>query len=200
MITELDPRTALVLIDLQKGIVAMPTAHPIAEIINRSADLLAAFHDKDLPVVIINVNPFLVRGPQPRVEQSSMPKEEQVRTQAKEMMEQNGFFDIIPELKTGPDDIFITKEGWNAFYNTELDEKLKSLGITGIVLAGVATSIGVEGTARDASQKGYNITFARDAMTDMKISAHENSLNIIFPRIGEVDDTAAIIKKLKETV
>lgn len=200
MITELDPRTALVLIDLQKGIVAMPTAHPIAEIVNRSADLLTAFHDKDLPVVIINVNPFLVRRPQPRVEQSSMPKEEQARKQAKEMMEQNGFFDIISELKTGPDDIFITKEGWNAFYNTELDKKLKSLGITGIVLAGVATSIGVEGTARDASQRGYNITFAKDAMTDMKISAHENSLNIIFPRIGEVDDTAAIIKKLKETV
>jgi nicotinamidase-related amidase len=73
---------------------------------------------------------------------------------------------------------------------------LQKRKVTGIVLAGVATSIGVEGTARHASERGYNITFAKDAMTDMFADAHEHILKYIFPRIGEVDDTDKIIEVL----
>jgi nicotinamidase-related amidase len=200
MITELDPKTALVLIDLQKGITGMATAHPIDPVIKNAVELVAAFRSKNLPVVIVNVNPLGAKWTQTRVESSTAPKGEEAIAQARVMMEQSGFFDIIPEIVTTDEDIFITKSNWNAFYNTALDESLQKLGITGIVLAGVATSIGVEGTARDASQRGYNITFAKDAMTDMHLSAHENSFQFIFPRIGEVDDTAAIIKKLTETI
>jgi nicotinamidase-related amidase len=79
-----------------------------------------------------------------------------------------------------------------------LHEILQKLEITGIVLAGVATSIGVEGTARNASEHGYNITFVEDAMTDMHQSAHENSLKTIFPRIGEVGTTANVISTLQK--
>jgi nicotinamidase-related amidase len=113
-------------------------------------------------------------------------------------MEQNGFFDIVPEIEVLENDIRITKSGWNAFYNTTLDETLKGLGVTGIILAGISTSIGVEGTARAASERGYNITFAEDAMTDLHADAHEHSLKNIFPRIGEIDSTENIIKKLNE--
>jgi nicotinamidase-related amidase len=196
MITELDPKTALVLIDLQKGITRMDTAHPTTEVIARSAELAAAFRSKNLPVVIVNVNPLGAKWTQTRVEQSTAPKGEDAVKQAKAAMEQNGFFDIVPELNAGGNDIFITKTSWSAFYETDLEEKLKALDITSIVLAGVATSIGVEGTARDASRIGYNLTFAADAMTDIHLSAHEHSMKLIFPRIGEVDDTAAILKKL----
>ncbi len=199
MITELDPKTALVIIDLQKGIVGMSTAHPTAEVVAKSAELVAAFHDKKLPVVIINVNPFDSKTPPTRVESSTMPKGEEAVKQAREMMEKSGFFEVVEELGANPDDIFITKTSWSAFYNTDLDETLQKLGVTGIVLAGVATSIGVDGTARDAARIGYNLTFAADAMTDLHLSAHEHSLKHIFPRIGEIDDTAAIIKKLAET-
>ncbi|MGI4805729.1 MAG: isochorismatase family protein, partial [Janthinobacterium lividum] len=81
-------------------------------------------------------------------------------------------------------------------YRTVLDEELKKRNITQIVLAGVATSIGIEGTARAANERGYNIAFAQDAMTDRIAEAHENSLKYIFPRIGEIGDTMEIIKKL----
>jgi nicotinamidase-related amidase len=64
------------------------------------------------------------------------------------------------------------------------------------VLAGVATSIGVEGTARAASEHRYNVTFARDAMTDIFADAHERSLQYIFPRIGEIGETDEIIAKM----
>lgn len=196
MITAIDAKTALVLIDLQKGIISLPVTHPIDSVIEKSSALVAAFRSKNLPVVIVNVNPLGAKWTQTRVESSTAPKGEEAIAQARAMMEQNGFFDIIPQIETQADDIFITKNTWNAFYNTALHDSLQKLGVTGIVLAGVATSIGVEGTARAASEFGYNITFAHDAMTDMKLDAHDNSLKNIFPRIGEVDSTEAIINML----
>jgi nicotinamidase-related amidase len=198
MITAIDAKTALVLIDLQKGIMGLPTAHPTEQILEKSLELIEAFRSKNLPIVFVNVNPLGAKWTQARVEQSTAPKGEEAIEQARVAMEQSGFFDLVPQLNVQPDDILITKNTWNAFYNTELHEKLQKLGITNIVLAGVATSIGVEGTARNASEHGYNITFAQDAMTDMHLSAHENSFKSIFPRIGEVDDTAAIIAMLNK--
>jgi nicotinamidase-related amidase len=198
MITAIDAKTALVLIDLQKGIMVLPTAHPTEQILEKSLELIEAFRSKNLPIVFVNVNPLGAKWTQARVEQSTAPKGEEAIEQARVAMEQSGFFDLVTQLNVQPNDILITKNTWNAFYNTELHEKLQKLGITNIVLAGVATSIGVEGTARNASEHGYNITFAQDAMTDMHLSAHENSLKSIFPRIGEVDYTAAIIAMLNK--
>ncbi|EHQ24847.1 isochorismatase family protein [Mucilaginibacter paludis] len=196
MITQIDPKTALVVIDLQKGIVNLPLVHPVEAIINNSIKLIRAFRSKNLPVVIVKVNPLGASWTQTRVDEPSAPKSEDQIIQARTTMQLAGFFDIVPELETRPDDIFITKTTWGAFYHTELHELLKRLHITGIVLAGIATSIGVEGTARQASELGYNLSFANDAITDMHSSAHEHSITKIFPRIGEVGDTIAIIEKV----
>jgi len=198
MITAIDLQTALVLIDLQKGIVGMPTAHPAADIIAKSADLLKACRAANFPVVVVNVYPLGAPWTLTRTQSPGLPKDPEAIKQAKAQMEQNGFFDIVPEIEVLENDIRITKSGWNAFYNTTLDETLKGLGVTGIILAGISTSIGVEGTARAASERGYNITFAEDAMTDLHADAHEHSLKNIFPRIGEIDSTENIIKKLNE--
>lgn len=113
-------------------------------------------------------------------------------------MEASVFFDIVPQLEVRAEDLLITKTTWSAFFETPLHQELQNRGITGIVLAGIATSIGVEGTARTASEYGYNLTFVKDAMTDFHQAEHEHSLNTIFPRIGEIDDTNAIIKKLQD--
>jgi nicotinamidase-related amidase len=185
MVTSLDKNTALVLIDLQRGIIAFPVVHPIAGVLANSAKLVAAFRKANLPIVIVNVNPGTAKW-----------------TTARKDAPQGNFtppanwLEIADEIKTEPTDVFITKHTWSAFPETGLDEQLKKLGVTGIVIGGVSTSIGVEGTARDASVLGYNITFASDAMTDMVASAHENSQNTIFPRIGEVDVTDKIIEIL----
>lgn len=193
MVTAIDKRTALVVIDLQDGIVKMNTAHPASEVVKQSARLAAAFHKAQLPVVVVNVVPFGAPSGKTRTQMPGMPKDEAASKQARAAMEAAGFFTIVPELGARPDDIYVTKNSWNAFYGTSLEEQLQQLGVTGVVLCGIATSIGVEGTARAAYERGYNLTFAEDAMTDLQVSAHENSLKIIFPRIGEVGKTEEII-------
>jgi nicotinamidase-related amidase len=66
-----------------------------------------------------------------------------------------------------------------------------------VVLSGVATSVGVESTARAAHELGYNVVLATDAMTDLTPEAHRNSVQHIFPRLGETATTAEILDKLQ---
>jgi nicotinamidase-related amidase len=198
MLTTLDPATALVLIDLQNGIISQPTAHPIDAVLANAARLQSAFRARQLPVVVVHVEPIGAPASVVRAEQSRFPKDAAGQQQAQAQMMRDGFFDIADPVKPQPGDLQITKETWNAFYNTLLHEQLQSLGVTGIVLAGVSTSIGVEGTARSANERGYNLTFVTDAMTDSVGPAHDNSLAHIFPRIGELATTDAVIRALDE--
>jgi nicotinamidase-related amidase len=186
MITDLDRNTALILIDLQKGIVKIPPADVVNKIVQNVVKLVDAFHKAGLPVVVVNVNPG----------SSGWLNARKDAKKASSAAFEGDSLHIIPEIKTQPGDIFITKHTWGAFYETALDETLKKRKITGIVLAGISTSIGVEGTARQASERGYNITFAEDAMTDPVPEAQDRSLKYIFPRMGEVGDTDQIIQKL----
>jgi len=183
-VTTLDPHTALVLIDLQAGIVAMPTVHEIGGVITQARALADAFRAKNLPVVLVNVT----GGAPGRTEQP--PRSGDFPT---------GFADIVPELGQQPTDHLITKRSWGAFTNTALEATLRQLGITQIVLAGVATSIGVESTARDAYERGFNITLAIDAMTDLNADAHANSITRIFPKLGQTGTTQQIIDLLGKT-
>jgi len=187
MVTSLDKKTALVLIDLQKGIVQFPVIHPIKEILAKAAALVSAFRKAGLPVVIVHVDPT-----------KSLLNNRRTDANAKFSSFPDEWFEITPEIETTEEDIFITKHAWNAFTNPSLDIELKKRDITGIVLAGVSTSVGVEGTARAASELGYNITFAQDATTDTNADAFEHSVKRIFPRLGEVDDTDRIIAALAD--
>ncbi len=196
MVTAIDKNTALVVIDLEDGIVKMNLIHPGMDIVRQSARLVDAFRKAGLPIIIVKVKPFGAPSGKVRTQAPGLPKDEAAQQQLMETWEAAGFFTIVPELGAAEDDIYITKKTWNAFYDTPLDEELKRLGVTGIVLCGIATSIGVEGTARAAYERGYNLSFAEDAMTDMVESAHANSLNNIFPRIGEMGTTDEIIDQL----
>jgi nicotinamidase-related amidase len=85
---------------------------------------------------------------------------------------------------------------WGAFYGTPLDLHLRRRRVTQIVLCGIATSIGVESTARAAHEHGYNLTLVIDAMTDRSAEAHQNSVERIFPRLGEIGATADVLSRL----
>lgn len=183
-VTALDPKTALIVIDLQKGIVAYPTAHPVGEIIKHAGQLVDAFRRHGLPVVLVNVN----AGAPGRTDQA--PRVGQFP---------DGWTDLIPELNQQPTDHTVTKRTWGAFPHTGLEEHLKSLGVTQVVIVGVATSIGVESTARQAYELGLHVTLAVDAMTDMNPDAHLNSVARIFPRLGETGTTQEIIQLLDST-
>jgi nicotinamidase-related amidase len=179
--TTLDPKTALVVIDLQNGIVAYPTVHPIGEVVRQASVLATAFRSRGLPVVLVNA-----AGTAPgRTEQPRMTGELPA-----------GWADLVPELNRQPRDHTVTKRTWGAFTATDLEAHLKGLGVTQVVIAGVATSIGVESTARQAYALGFNVTLAVDAMTDMNPDAHANSLTRIFPRLGESGTTREIVALL----
>jgi len=187
--TQLDPRTALVIVDLQKGLSAFSFARPFAEVVSNAARLADAFRRASLPVVLVRVIPGHPDEGwrQPRVSQT-IP-----------IVASPGFSELMPALAPRLGDLVVTKRHWNAFYGTELDMQLRRRGVTGLVLAGVRTCIGVEGTARAAHERAYNLTFAEDAMADIDESAHEHSVTRIFPRLGEVDATDGILSLLPRT-
>ncbi|MBN3806130.1 cysteine hydrolase [Paraburkholderia sp. Ac-20336] len=183
-LTTLDARTALVVVDLQRGVVALPTAHPAGEIVERSVTLLDAFRRHGLPVVLVNVT----AGAPGRTEQGRPPGDFPA-----------GFADLLPELKQQPSDHVVTKRTWGAFTNTDLAAYLDGQGVTQVVLTGIATSIGVESTARFASELGLNVTLVVDAMTDLNADAHVNSITRIFPRLGETGTTQEVLALLESS-
>ena len=183
-ITALDPQTALIVVDLQKGIVAFPTVHPIGEVVQHAAALADAFRRHGLPVVLVNVTGGAPGRPEQAPRRTAFPAD---------------WADLVPELNQQPQDHAVTKKTWGAFTNTGLDELLKKLSVTQVVVAGVATSIGVESTARQAHEFGFNVTLATDAMTDMNIDAHGNSVTRIFPRLGETGTSSEIVAFLDGT-
>ena len=181
-VTTLDPRTALIVVDLQAGVVGLPSVHPMDDVVANSVALLDAFRAKELPVVLVNVN----GAPSGRTERS--------RTGG--LSRPEGWDILIPELKQQPTDHLVTKRTRGAFTNTDLEEYLRGQGVTQVVLTGVSTSAGVESTARHAHELGFNVTLATDAMTDMSAETHENSVTRIFPGLGETGTSAEIIALL----
>jgi nicotinamidase-related amidase len=183
-LTKLDTTTALIVIDLQKIILGLPTVHPVGEVVNQAAVLADAFRRHRLPVVLVNGD-----GVAPgRTEQAFRMHEFPA-----------GWTDLLPELNQQPEDHIVTKQTWGAFTNTDLDEYLKKQRVTQVVIVGIATSFGVESTARHAYEFGFNVTLAVDAMTDMNADAHTNSITRIFPRLGETGTAQQIIDLLDST-
>jgi nicotinamidase-related amidase len=186
----LDPfRTALVVIDLQRGIVSREVApHRSAEVVVRSARLAARFRELAALVVLVRVaysaddadrlKPVadaapMVAGPLPP-----------------------DWSSLVPEIGPAPTDLVVTKRQWGAFYGTELELQLSRRGIRALVMCGIATNFGVESTARDAFERGYHLVFAEDAMAGPSAEAHGFATKAIFPRIGQVRSTAEILAAL----
>ena len=177
-VTLLDPNTALIIVDLQKGIAEYPFIHPIGAVVERSRALLDAFRERGMPVVLVNVTGFAPgRTERPRRSDVFPP----------------GWADLLPELDQQPGDIGVTKRTWGAFASTDLEAQLKARGVTQVVITGVATGTGVESTARQAYEAGFNVTLAVDAMTDANAEAHHYSLNQVFPKLGETGTAQEII-------
>ncbi|MBN9195582.1 MAG: isochorismatase family protein [Microbacterium sp.] len=177
-ITALDPRTALVVVDLQRGIAGSPAAAPVVAGAVRLAD---AFRAQGLPVVLVNVT----GGAPGRTERQrpSAPRPD-------------GWDELLPELGDG---IRVTKRTWGAFHGTDLHERLTAEGVTQVVIVGIATSKGVESTARAAHEHGYHVTVATDAVADGDPETHRTSIERIFPALGETGTVDEILRLLAAT-
>jgi len=182
-LTTLDPRTALIVVDLQKGIVGREFLHPIDEVIDRTRELIDSFRSRALPVVLVNV---AGRAPG-RTEQG--PRGTQTFAE--------GWTDFLPELDQQASDLVVTKRSWGAFATTDLEDQLRAQGVTQVVVTGLVTSGGVEATARQAYELGFNVTLAVDAMTDIREESHAYSITNIFPRLGETGTSQEIISLLE---
>jgi nicotinamidase-related amidase len=184
-LTTLDPITALIVVDLQSGLIDWPFVHPIGDVVARTCTLTSAFRRHGLPVALVNVDGG-APGRTERTPQHSGPFPD-------------GWTDLIPELDRQAGDIVVTKRTRGAFASTDLEDRLRARGVTQVVIAGVATAGGVESTARQAYEAGFNVTLATDAMTDMRPDAHDYSIANVFPRLGETGSTQAVVDLLERT-
>ncbi len=179
-ITQIDKNTALIAIDLQESILAKVSVDAGREVIRNTNLLLNTFHLLNLPVVLVNVS----SQPSGRIDfslpSSSVKGVELVKTLAGE-----------------PQDIRITKQAWGAFSKAELHKGLQALGVTQVVITGIATSMGVLSTAIQAYELGYNVTICQDAVTDPSSDNHHWVLNSILPKVSEIGETQEVINLLQ---
>jgi nicotinamidase-related amidase len=185
----LDPRTtALVVIDLQKGIVSRQTApHASQDVVERACRLADRFRQLKAPVVLVRVA-YSADG---RDRLAS-----KVDAAPWSAATPPDFSDLVPAMGPKDGDIVVTKRNWGAFYGTELDLQLRRRGVRTIVLAGISTNFGVESTARDAFERAYQLVFAEDAMAGPSAEAHQFAVTQIFPRLGLVRKTEEVLKTL----
>jgi nicotinamidase-related amidase len=179
----LDPKvTALVLIDLQRGIVGRQAApHATADVVRNGVRLADALRAKGGLVVFVRVNisevlSLPVDAPTPRP--ANVPPEAS---------------ELVPELNVQTGDVVVTKRQWGAFYGTDLEQQLRRRQIRTVVMGGIATNIGVESTARAAYDRAYELVFAEDAMSSVSAEAHAFAVSTIFPRMGRVRSTEQLL-------
>jgi nicotinamidase-related amidase len=183
-------RTALVVIDLQRGTVGAPTApYPAGDVVAHAATVAGALRAAGGMVVLVHVTP-------------SADGKDALRPQTDTPLWQPGprppdWAEIVPELGPEPGDLVITKRQWGAFYGTELDLQLRRRGIDTILLAGISTNVGVESTARDAYERGYEQVFVEDAMAARSPDEHAHTVRTVFARIGRVRSTADVLAALE---
>lgn len=173
-------QTALVLIDLQQGILGFGREpHAAADVVQRAAVLAARLRERGALVVRVKVGwsdgfPELLR--QTTDQPAPMPP--------------GGlpahWWDDPAGLPTQPADLTIVKRQWNAFHGTELDLQLRRRGITTLVLGGIVSHIGVEGTARAAWERGYQLWIAEDLCSAPLAEPHQASFKFVMPRLGHV--------------
>jgi nicotinamidase-related amidase len=185
----LDPKsTAVVFIDLQRGILGMNlTPYSSVEVASNCASIAEAFRLKCATVVYVRVDIadiLSLPSDAPPLREPNAPKPPPEASE------------IVPESGYQSGDLLITKRQWGAFYDTGLDQQLRRRGIKTIVLGGVATNFGVESTARAAFDLGYQVVFVEDAMSSVSAEAHKFVVQNIFPRIGRVRNTAEIVESL----
>ena len=176
--------TALVVIDLQKGIASNPALrpHPSEEVITNATKLANVFRKSDMPVFLVHVI---------GTKETALKVISDV-TFSRPAAPSPDWTEFVPELAPTASDVVITKRQWGEFYGTELDLQLRRRGIDTIVLCGVSTDYGVESTARFAYEYGYQQIFVEDAMASMSDEQHNNAVKYIFKRIGRVRTTEEV--------
>ncbi|NVN04757.1 hydrolase [Asaia spathodeae] len=181
----LDPKTtALVLIDLQKGILSMPvTPHSSKDVLEKGTVLAQRARAAGVKVVLVHVGfaaDFANAPPQnvdaPLSSAAPLPAD---------------WSDFALGLQQ-EGDLVVLKHQWGAFTGTDLDLQLRRRGIKTIILAGIATNFGVESTLRHGWELGYDLVVPEDGCTSLDKDLHEMAFTRVFPRLCRVTRTDEI--------
>lgn len=179
-ITLIEPTAALVLVELQGGTLANPAIQPVDTLVANAGALLTAFRERGMPVAFATID-----GMAPgRNEVGSQPMDLPAAATS-------------PVLPVASGDISVVRRGWSAFTGTDLHEQLTARGVTQVVFAGIATSFGIESSARTAADLGYNVVVVTDATKDMSAEAHDARVAGIFRILGETGTTDEVVALLK---
>ena len=191
MTLELDPRaTALVLIDLQNGIVGMRLApYDGAAVVSRAVSLGDRLKQAGGIVALVRVA-FAPDQADRLAQPVEVPATFGTAPPSPEWSE------LVPEVAGLKPEIVVTKRQWGAFHGTEMDLQLRRRGITTVVLGGIATNFGVESTAREAYQHNYTLIVAEDCCASVSVEMHRFSIEKIMPRIARVRPTAEILASI----
>lgn len=175
--TTLDPRTtALILIDLQQGIVPRAEGPRSGEDVVATGKALAdRFRAAGAPVVLVHVGFTPETMPSQKVDRPSLPAEGTPPE----------FSELVPDLRQ-PGDIVVLKHHWGAFTGTDLDLQLRRRGVRTVVIAGISTNMGVESTARSAWELSYDVVIAEDACASRSTELHDFTIEHILPLISRV--------------
>jgi nicotinamidase-related amidase len=183
---KLNPKTtALVLIDLQNAIVGYETKpYSASEVLERSRAMAEAFRARGAVVVYVRVplNEFL-----------SLPADE-VRNLPKDIPANAS--EIAGAAGMQGDDLLISKRHWGAFAQTALESELRSRGIETVVLAGIATNMGVESTLRQGTGLGFAFVTVEDACSTFSPEMQDFAFKTIFPRLSHVRTTQQVLEAL----
>lgn len=169
---------ALVVVDLQRGTASLPTAHPVAGVIANTAELLAGFRRDRSPVAFAT--------------STGVPPGRTSHGAGGRALPQ-GWSDPLPEVCAATGEVVVSRAAWSAFAGTDLDARLRGLGVTRVVLAGLATSFGIESTARAAYDLGYDVVVVSDAVSDPRAAGHDHTLGSVVPALGIVATTSEVL-------
>jgi nicotinamidase-related amidase len=181
---QLNPATtAVVLIDLQRGIASRQTApHSAADVVERAAALADRFRRKGSAIVLVRVDLANILRPTADAPMRG-PNDPPPPESASE---------LVDELRQQPGDLVVTKRYWDAFVGTDLEGLLRERQVRTILLGGISTNFGVESTARTAAALGFDVVVVEDATSSMSEEAHRFAITNIFPRLGRVRTTNEI--------
>ncbi len=183
--TDLDANSsALVLVDLQNGVLAMPLApYSGDQVVASSRTLADHYRRRGSPVVLVTV--AFPRGDGPPADVAGPPLPEVMPP------DWDGVVDGLAE----DGDVRVVKPSWGAFAGTDLADLLRERGVTTIVVAGVATNFGVEQTVREAVAQGFAVVVAEDACASVSPQHHTFAIEQILPMISRVRTVADLVSR-----
>lgn len=185
-------RTALVVIDLQKGIMGTGELKPYSakEVLEKNNQLAESFKNTAGWITLVNVDPTTMQF---------LNKEGSGKAYMNIPAVFSEYVMPIAEDETAENVIKITKHNPGAFFGTDLDLQLRRRGVDTIILTGVATANGVYATALDAYQHGYKVIVVEDACADRDGELHQIFFDKLFIKLGQTTSTAEVLSAIEQT-